>query len=195
MIAVRALIVCAWAVVASGCSGATLEGVDLDERRGAQMLVQRTELWTGGSGTVVFEFQTTGREAAPDGSSTVAAILISRFSMTITVGFSYDSVASNPFWATDAEPGVTVFSGGAVDSRSDVVGLARLRDGKWSFVDNVIDDGVVAQSEAQAIAQVRNTAVDVALAAAETLMRDTLTDAHRQAMADKAIQELPKRLN
>lgn len=53
----------------------------------------------------------------------------------------------------------------------------------------------IAQTEAQAIAQVRNTAVDVALAAAETLMRDTLTDAHRQAMADQAIQELPKRLN
>jgi F-type H+-transporting ATPase subunit b len=53
----------------------------------------------------------------------------------------------------------------------------------------------IAQSEAQAIAQVRNTAVDVALAAAETLMRDSLTDAHRQAMVDTAIQELPKRLN
>lgn len=53
----------------------------------------------------------------------------------------------------------------------------------------------IAQSEAQAIAQVRNTAVDVALDAAEALMRDTLTDAQRRAMADHAIQELPKRLN
>lgn len=53
----------------------------------------------------------------------------------------------------------------------------------------------IAQSEAQAIAQVRNTAVDVALNAAESLMRDVLTDAQRQSMADKAIQELPKRLN
>jgi F0F1-type ATP synthase membrane subunit b/b' len=42
---------------------------------------------------------------------------------------------------------------------------------------------------------VRNTAVDVALAAAEKLMRDGLNDAQRQAMADQAIQELPKRLN
>lgn len=53
----------------------------------------------------------------------------------------------------------------------------------------------IAQSEAQAIQQVRNTAVDLALAAAETLMRDALTDGQRAAMADKAIQELPKRLN
>jgi len=53
----------------------------------------------------------------------------------------------------------------------------------------------IAQSEAQAIAEVRNTAVDVALAAAEKLMRDGLSAAQRQAMADQAIQELPKRLN
>jgi F-type H+-transporting ATPase subunit b len=53
----------------------------------------------------------------------------------------------------------------------------------------------IAQSEAQALQQVRHTAVDVALAAAEAVMRDSLTDAQRQAMADKAIQDLPKRLN
>jgi F-type H+-transporting ATPase subunit b len=53
----------------------------------------------------------------------------------------------------------------------------------------------IAQSETQAIAQVRNTAIDVAMAAAGALMRDCLSDAQRQAMADRAIQELPKRLN
>ena len=53
----------------------------------------------------------------------------------------------------------------------------------------------IAQSEAQALKDVRNTAVDVALAAAEKLLRDGLSAAQRQAMADQAIQELPKRLN
>lgn len=53
----------------------------------------------------------------------------------------------------------------------------------------------IAQSEAQAVAEVRNTAVDVALTAAEKLLREGLNESQRQAMADKAIQELPKRLN
>ena len=53
----------------------------------------------------------------------------------------------------------------------------------------------IAQSEAQALAQVRNTAVDVALAAAEKLIKETLDPAKKQALADKAIAELPQRLN
>lgn len=53
----------------------------------------------------------------------------------------------------------------------------------------------IAQTEAQAIAQVRNTAVDVALEAAEGLMRDSISPAQAQAMIDSAVAELPKRLN
>jgi F-type H+-transporting ATPase subunit b len=53
----------------------------------------------------------------------------------------------------------------------------------------------IAQSEAQALAQVRNTAVDVALAAAETLIKESLDPAKKQALADKAIAELPQRMN
>lgn len=53
----------------------------------------------------------------------------------------------------------------------------------------------IAQSEAQAIAQVRNTAIDVALAAAEKLIQGGLDPAKKQALADKAIAELPARLN
>ena len=53
----------------------------------------------------------------------------------------------------------------------------------------------IAQAEAQALAQVRNTAVDVALAAAEKLIKDSLDPAKKQALTDKAIAELPARLN
>jgi F-type H+-transporting ATPase subunit b len=53
----------------------------------------------------------------------------------------------------------------------------------------------IAQTEAQAVAQVRNTAVDVALAAAESLLRDNLAAGHAQSMIEKSITELPKRLN
>ena len=53
----------------------------------------------------------------------------------------------------------------------------------------------IAQSEAQALKDVRNTAVDVALAAAEKLIRENVGQAQQQALADKAIAELPKRLN
>jgi F-type H+-transporting ATPase subunit b len=53
----------------------------------------------------------------------------------------------------------------------------------------------IAQTEAQAIASVRNTAVDVALAAAEQLIKGGLDAAKQQALADKAINELPSRLN
>jgi F-type H+-transporting ATPase subunit b len=53
----------------------------------------------------------------------------------------------------------------------------------------------IAQTEAQAVAQVKNLAVDVAMAAAEALLRDNLSPAQRQAMADRSIDDLPKRLN
>ncbi len=53
----------------------------------------------------------------------------------------------------------------------------------------------IAQSEAQALKDVRNTAVDVALAAAEKLIRETVGQTQQQALADKAIAELPQRLN
>ncbi len=53
----------------------------------------------------------------------------------------------------------------------------------------------IAQTEAQAIAQVRNTAIDVALTAAQTLIQGGLDAGKKQALADKAIAELPGRLN
>ena len=49
----------------------------------------------------------------------------------------------------------------------------------------------IAQTEAQAIASVRNTAVDVALAAAEKLIQTSLDPAKKQALANEAIAELP----
>lgn len=53
----------------------------------------------------------------------------------------------------------------------------------------------IAQSEAQAVAEVRNTAIDVALAAAEQLIRQNLTTPQKETLADHAITELAKRLN
>ena len=53
----------------------------------------------------------------------------------------------------------------------------------------------IAQSEAQALAEVRNTAVDVALAAAEKVIAGSLDPAKKAALADKAISELQGRLN
>ncbi len=53
----------------------------------------------------------------------------------------------------------------------------------------------IAQSEAQALAEVRNTAIDVALAAAEKVIASSLDPAKKAALADKAINELQSRLN
>jgi len=53
----------------------------------------------------------------------------------------------------------------------------------------------IAQTEAQAVAEVRNTAVDVAMAAAEKLIQSGLDPAKKQALADKAISELSSRFN
>jgi F-type H+-transporting ATPase subunit b len=53
----------------------------------------------------------------------------------------------------------------------------------------------IAQSEAQAVAEVRNTAIDVALNAAESLIRQNVGATQQQALADKAIAELATRIN
>jgi F-type H+-transporting ATPase subunit b len=53
----------------------------------------------------------------------------------------------------------------------------------------------IAQSEAQAIASVRNTAVDVAVAAAEKLITDQMTGHRQAALVDQSIKDLADRLN
>lgn len=53
----------------------------------------------------------------------------------------------------------------------------------------------IAQSEAQAIASVRNTAVDVALAAAEKLITDQMSGDRQGALIDESIKDLAGRLN
>ncbi|MCF8533723.1 MAG: ATP synthase F0 subunit B [Reyranella sp.] len=53
----------------------------------------------------------------------------------------------------------------------------------------------IAQSEAQATKQVRDTAVDVALAATRALLREQVGAGRTQALVDEAIAELPKRLH
>jgi F-type H+-transporting ATPase subunit b len=53
----------------------------------------------------------------------------------------------------------------------------------------------IAQSEAQATKQVRDTAVDVALAATRALLREQVGSGRTQALVDEAIAELPKRLH
>jgi F-type H+-transporting ATPase subunit b len=53
----------------------------------------------------------------------------------------------------------------------------------------------IAQSEAQALALVRSTAVDVALAAAEVLIVKNLDGAKRDALTEKAIGELASKLH
>lgn len=53
----------------------------------------------------------------------------------------------------------------------------------------------IAQSEAQALTQVRNTAVDAALAAAEALIAKNMDGAKRDALTDRAIGELAGKLH
>jgi F-type H+-transporting ATPase subunit b len=53
----------------------------------------------------------------------------------------------------------------------------------------------IAQSEAQAIASVRNTAVDVAMAAAEKLITDQMNDGKQDALVDQSIKDLAGHLN
>ncbi|MDB5488993.1 MAG: atpF [Reyranella sp.] len=53
----------------------------------------------------------------------------------------------------------------------------------------------IAQAEAQASREVRNMAVDVALAATRALLKDQVGSGRTQAMLDEAIAELPRRLH
>jgi len=53
----------------------------------------------------------------------------------------------------------------------------------------------IAQSEAAASKQVRDTAVDVALAATRALLREQVGAGNTQKLVDQAIAELPKRLH
>ena len=53
----------------------------------------------------------------------------------------------------------------------------------------------IAQAEAQASREVRNMAVDVALAATRTLLKEQVGSGRTQAMLDVAFAELPRRLH
>jgi F-type H+-transporting ATPase subunit b len=53
----------------------------------------------------------------------------------------------------------------------------------------------IAQAEAAATKQVRDTAVDVALSATRSLLREQVGGGNAQALVDQAIAELPKRLH
>ncbi len=53
----------------------------------------------------------------------------------------------------------------------------------------------IAQAEAQATREVRNMAVDVALAATRTLLKEQVGGGRTQSMIDEAIAELPRRLH
>jgi F-type H+-transporting ATPase subunit b len=53
----------------------------------------------------------------------------------------------------------------------------------------------IAQSEAQALASVRNTAVDVAMAAAEKLIAEKMSADHQAGLVDQSIKDLGSRLN
>ena len=53
----------------------------------------------------------------------------------------------------------------------------------------------IAQSEAAATKQVRDTAVDVALAATRALLREQVGSGKTEALVDQAIAELPRRMH
>jgi len=53
----------------------------------------------------------------------------------------------------------------------------------------------IALAEAKALAEVRNAAVDIAMGAARRVIAERLGDAQGQALVDRAIAELPQRLN
>jgi F-type H+-transporting ATPase subunit b len=53
----------------------------------------------------------------------------------------------------------------------------------------------IAQAEAAASKEVRDTAVDVALAATRSLLKDQVASGRAQALVDEAIAELPRRLH
>lgn len=53
----------------------------------------------------------------------------------------------------------------------------------------------IEQAEAKALAEVRNRAVDIAIAATEQLMRDNITDKASGQLVDQAIKDVQQRLN
>jgi F-type H+-transporting ATPase subunit b len=53
----------------------------------------------------------------------------------------------------------------------------------------------IALAEAKAIAEVRNTAVDIAIGAARRVITEHLGDRESQILVDQAIAQLPQRLN
>jgi F-type H+-transporting ATPase subunit b len=53
----------------------------------------------------------------------------------------------------------------------------------------------IAQAETEALREVRNTAVDIAIAATRTLIADSLSAEASTALVDQAIQDLPNRLH
>jgi F-type H+-transporting ATPase subunit b len=53
----------------------------------------------------------------------------------------------------------------------------------------------IAQAEAQALAEVRNAAVDVAVAATREVLKDRLGEARIGKLVDEAIGEIPKKLH
>jgi len=53
----------------------------------------------------------------------------------------------------------------------------------------------IALAETKAIAEVRNTAVDIAMSAARQVIAERLGDSQGQILVDQAIAELPQRLN
>jgi F-type H+-transporting ATPase subunit b len=53
----------------------------------------------------------------------------------------------------------------------------------------------IAQSEAAAAKQVRDTAIDLALSATRAVLREQVGASHTQTLVEQAIAELPKRLN
>lgn len=53
----------------------------------------------------------------------------------------------------------------------------------------------IAQAESEALREVRNVAVDIAMAATRTLIQQNLPAAQASALVDQAIQDLPNRLH
>jgi len=53
----------------------------------------------------------------------------------------------------------------------------------------------INQSEAQALASIRNMAVDLAIAAAEKLIKDNIAGNRQDALVDETIKSLPNQLN
>ncbi|HKF70929.1 MAG TPA: F0F1 ATP synthase subunit B [Stellaceae bacterium] len=53
----------------------------------------------------------------------------------------------------------------------------------------------IALAEAKALAEIRNAAVEIAIGAARHVIVERLGDAQGQALVDRAIEELPQRLN